>query len=209
MGVQLLSPGNIWELMGTMTMSWLGPKKPTMKRFFFSVFDGCFNWKIWKKISGKTWETLQNLGLGTKARESVGERGELWPSNDHSLRSKKENPSKWQSLWPQQIPSMNVGHWSCNSQPLGCVWKCWLNPEKPNGFHDHYPYWMAIIGNINPTFSDKPTWTTTCTIARRLHKGYKLERVGTSSSPAVLSGASWIENVDVMWKNSSNQDKDR
>ena len=22
----------------------------------------------------------------------------------------------------------------------GCVWKCWLNPEKPNGFADHYPY---------------------------------------------------------------------
>ena len=29
---------------------------------------------------------------------------------------------------------------------------------KPNGFADHYPYekWLAIIGNINPTFSDKP-----------------------------------------------------
>ena len=29
---------------------------------------------------------------------------------------------------------------------------------KPNGFADHYPVfkWLAIIGNINPTFSDKP-----------------------------------------------------
>ena len=28
-------------------------------------------------------------------------------------------------------------------------------PKKPNGFADHYPYekWLAIIGNINPTFS--------------------------------------------------------
>ena len=34
-----------------------------------------------------------------------------------------------------------------------------LNPIVPNGFADHYPYekWLAIIGNINPTFSDKPT----------------------------------------------------
>ena len=33
-----------------------------------------------------------------------------------------------------------------------------LNPEKPNGFADHYPYekWLYIIGKINPTFSDKP-----------------------------------------------------
>ena len=34
-----------------------------------------------------------------------------------------------------------------------------LNPKKPNGFSDHYPYekWLAIIGKINPTFSDIPT----------------------------------------------------
>ena len=32
-------------------------------------------------------------------------------------------------------------------------------PIVPNGFADHYPYekWLAIIGNITPTFSDKPT----------------------------------------------------
>ena len=30
-------------------------------------------------------------------------------------------------------------------------------PIVPNGFADHYPYnkWLAIIGNINPTFSHK------------------------------------------------------
>ena len=30
-------------------------------------------------------------------------------------------------------------------------------PIVPNGFADHYPYekWLAIIGKINPTFSDK------------------------------------------------------
>ena len=29
-----------------------------------------------------------------------------------------------------------------------------LNPEKPNGFADHYPYekWLAIIGNIPNIF---------------------------------------------------------
>ena len=33
-------------------------------------------------------------------------------------------------------------------------------PIVPNGFADHYPYekWLAIIGKINPTFSDKPMW---------------------------------------------------
>ena len=42
--------------------------------------------------------------------------------------------------------------------PYGCVWKCRENPIVPNGFADHYPYekWLYIIGNINPTFSDKP-----------------------------------------------------
>ena len=32
-----------------------------------------------------------------------------------------------------------------------------VSTPKPNGFADHYPYekWLAIIGNINPTFSDK------------------------------------------------------
>ena len=31
-------------------------------------------------------------------------------------------------------------------------------PIPPNGFADHYPVfkWLAIIGNIYPTFSDKP-----------------------------------------------------
>ena len=33
-------------------------------------------------------------------------------------------------------------------------------PIVPNGFADHYPYekWLYIIGNINPTFSDKPIY---------------------------------------------------
>ena len=36
-------------------------------------------------------------------------------------------------------------------------------PIVPNGFHDHYPYekWLAIIGNINPTFSDKAKYQGT------------------------------------------------
>ena len=37
------------------------------------------------------------------------------------------------------------------------IWVClkMLCTPKPNGFADHYPYekWLAIIGNINPTFS--------------------------------------------------------
>ena len=37
-----------------------------------------------------------------------------------------------------------------------------LNPFLPNGFADHDPYekWLAIIGKINPTFSDTPIWIT-------------------------------------------------
>ena len=37
------------------------------------------------------------------------------------------------------------------------IWVCLKMSctPKPNGFADHYPYekWLAIIGNINPTFS--------------------------------------------------------
>ena len=40
------------------------------------------------------------------------------------------------------------------------TWVCLkiVYPIVPNGFHDHYPVfkWLYIIGNINPTFSDKP-----------------------------------------------------
>ena len=34
------------------------------------------------------------------------------------------------------------------------------NPIVPNGFADHYPVLKNgyFIGNINPTFSDKPIW---------------------------------------------------
>ena len=35
-------------------------------------------------------------------------------------------------------------------------------PIVPNGFADHYPYekWLAIIGNINPTFSVTNPYST-------------------------------------------------
>ena len=35
-----------------------------------------------------------------------------------------------------------------------------LCTPKPNGFADQFPYekWLAIIGNINPTFSDTAIW---------------------------------------------------
>ena len=58
--------------------------------------------------------------------------------------------------------------WVClrenlNRKPMGFYLKLGLSenvvyPIVPNGFADHYPYekWLAIIGNINPTFSDKP-----------------------------------------------------
>ena len=42
------------------------------------------------------------------------------------------------------------------------IWVCLkiVYPIVPNGFADHYPVfkWLAIIGNINPTFSDKPIY---------------------------------------------------
>ena len=46
--------------------------------------------------------------------------------------------------------------WKWN--PSCCVSENVGNTPKPNGFADHYPVfqWLAIIGNINPTFSDKP-----------------------------------------------------
>ena len=46
--------------------------------------------------------------------------------------------------------------------PINYSWVCLkiVYPIVPNGFADHYPYekWLAIIGNINPTFSDKPSY---------------------------------------------------
>ena len=130
-------------------MTW---SKKTNHETIFGVVDGCFNWKIWK-IGGKTSELFghdQGSWICWRAWRALTKQRPF-------ASFKKENPSKWQSLWPQlQIPSINVGHCnrSCNSQP---------------------------------------TLKTTTAIARRLHKGYKLERVSTSSSPAVLSGASWID----------------
>ena len=42
-------------------------------------------------------------------------------------------------------------------------------PWLINGFADHeirHEKWLAIIGNINPTFSDKPSWWQAVDIAR-------------------------------------------
>ena len=46
---------------------------------------------------------------------------------------------------------------------FGCVWKCWLNPEQPNGFADHeIPFWKMASYHWeyeNPTFSvTKAMW---------------------------------------------------
>ena len=39
----------------------------------------------------------------------------------------------------------------------GCVWKCRENPEKTNGFADHYPYEMAIsLGILTQHFQTNP-----------------------------------------------------
>ena len=37
-------------------------------------------------------------------------------------------------------------------------------PQLPNGFADHDPVfkWLAIIGNMNPTFSDKAIFMIYC-----------------------------------------------
>ena len=54
------------------------------------------------------------------------------------------------------------GQWIFRSLPNLGVSENVVYPIVPNGFADHYPVfkWLAIIGNINPTFSDKPTWET-------------------------------------------------
>ena len=52
------------------------------------------------------------------------------------------------------------------------IWVClkMLCTPKANGFADHYPVfkWLAIIGKINPTFSDKPIFL--CILRWRLLK---------------------------------------
>ena len=57
-------------------------------------------------------------------------------------------------------------------------------PEKPNGFADHYPIfkWLAIIGNINPTFSDKPIWWNLICSVRRIATASKLPCSGVCRS---------------------------
>ena len=63
-------------------------------------------------------------------------------------------PTEWKVMSSSRVP---------NHQPdriLGYmgVSENVVYPIVPNGFADHYPVfkWLAIIGNINPTFSDKP-----------------------------------------------------
>ena len=91
------------------------------------------------------------------------------------------SPSRWptppetaRSLWlrnqPGFQPAFQTGTFPTNpsfaSSPYGIPlkWPIFIHmgvsenvvyPIVPNGFADHYPYekWLAIIGNINPTFS--------------------------------------------------------
>ena len=60
-------------------------------------------------------------------------------------------------LKPEKNPCKMHEHKTSFVKVCGFVWKCLVYPFLPNGFADHYPVfkWLAIIGNINPTFSDK------------------------------------------------------
>ena len=40
----------------------------------------------------------------------------------------------------------------------GCIWKCCL-PHFPNGFADHYPYFLWLFVWEYSLFSDKPKWS--------------------------------------------------
>ena len=58
------------------------------------------------------------------------------------------------------FPMKNGGSFHCflyDHQRVSIIWVCLkiAYPIVPNGFADHYPYekWLAIIVNINPTFS--------------------------------------------------------
>ena len=58
--------------------------------------------------------------------------------------------------------SSSIPTWNNNMSNLG-VSENGIYPIVPNGFADHYPVfkWLAIIGNIYPTFSDKPIYIYT------------------------------------------------
>ena len=63
-----------------------------------------------------------------------------------------------------------------------------LCTPKPNGFADHYPYekWLAIIGNINPTFSGPNPYVYIKIIKPQRHKmtsSWPLEDGGFFSRP--------------------------
>ena len=93
----------------------------------------------------------------------------------HVIPTVTHNPSFFRGLGPAAQPPTSFGNrcswcrsWrlfqstSLHGTRLGFQKASWVClkmsaklPEQPNGFADHYPYekWLAIIGNINPTFS--------------------------------------------------------
>ena len=90
-----------------------------------------------------------------------------WIKMDHLV-------GKTMPFWPPisgnglSIPPMKMVMWLRDG--AFSLWHCFTHindpgvsenvvyPIVPNGFADHYPVfkWLAIIGKINPTFSDKP-----------------------------------------------------
>ena len=98
---------------------------------------------------------------GAAARPlSPGPNGKIW---EGLIRS----PARWGGLsWGDGSSRVNQGEsliimetsWEISWD----IWVClkMLCTPKPNGFADHDPVfkWLAIIGNINPTSSDKPIW---------------------------------------------------
>ena len=78
--------------------------------------------------------------------------------NHHSSLLNHHEKSHEVSPWYQSLPGRVVMFPEMDTE-MG-VSENRLNPCVPNGFADHYPVfkWLAIIGNINPTFSDKPKW---------------------------------------------------
>ena len=84
--------------------------------------------------------------------------------------------------WAHRHDGWHYPGWHLVSQRRTCgfVWKCWLNPEKPNGFADHYPVFKWLFHWEYTLFSDKPMWTCVffgCHKAAITQKAWRLPQV--------------------------------
>ena len=139
-------------------------------------------------VQNQAWKCRVSLGDYDPPCWSVCESGHF-----RELRWEYSTILGMRSLGASGRGSLGVPHAALRAMNPLDKWVCLKMVSTPNpiGFADHYPVfkWLAIIGNINPTFSDKPKWSS-CLLHLFVFPDQIRSSKAAIGSPTTISGTS-------------------